>query len=197
MTTSPREHHPLEPFLPPEAEILMLGSFPPDSKRWSMPFFYPNFQNDMWRIFGIIYFSDASHFIAEGEKKFDMERIKSFLREKKIAIYDTAEVVERMKGTASDKDLKVVKITNISALLQKIPSCTTIISTGGKSAEICAEQFSVGVPSVGDFVQFGYGSRLVTLFRAPSSSRAYPMKMEEKASIYRRALHSQVNGTEV
>src|SRR5574344_3069271 len=102
MTTSPCEHHPLEPFLPPESEILMLGSFPPDSKRWSIPFFYPNFQNDMWRIFGIIYFSDASHFIAEGEKKFDIERIKSFLRDKKIAIYDTAEVVERTKGRSEE-----------------------------------------------------------------------------------------------
>ena len=31
----------------------MLGSFPPQQKRWSMAFFYPNFQNDMWRIFGL------------------------------------------------------------------------------------------------------------------------------------------------
>jgi hypothetical protein len=38
------EEHPLEPFLPVNAKLLMLGSFPPQKKRWSMEFFYPNLQ---------------------------------------------------------------------------------------------------------------------------------------------------------
>jgi G:T/U-mismatch repair DNA glycosylase len=36
------EKHPLQPFLPQNAKILMLGSFPPPKARWSMEFFYPN-----------------------------------------------------------------------------------------------------------------------------------------------------------
>ena len=44
------ENHPLEPFLPTNARLLMLGSFPPQKKRWSMDFYYPNLNNDMWRI---------------------------------------------------------------------------------------------------------------------------------------------------
>ena len=52
------EEHPLEPFLPANAVLLMLGSFPPQKKRWSMDFFYPNLQNDMWRIVGLIFFQD-------------------------------------------------------------------------------------------------------------------------------------------
>ena len=59
------EHHPLEPFLPENAVLLMLGSFPPQKKRWSMDFFYPNLQNDMWRIFGFIFF-DVLFFIVGG-----------------------------------------------------------------------------------------------------------------------------------
>ena len=39
------EKHPLEPFLPQNARILMLGSFPPSQTRWSMEFFYPNWIN--------------------------------------------------------------------------------------------------------------------------------------------------------
>ena len=39
------EKHPLEPFLPENAKILMLGSFPPKRERWSMDFFYPNWIN--------------------------------------------------------------------------------------------------------------------------------------------------------
>ena len=57
------EKHPLRPFLPSGARILMLGSFPPQRKRWSMDFFYPNMQNDMWRIFGHIYFAEREYFV--------------------------------------------------------------------------------------------------------------------------------------
>ena len=62
----PVETHPLEPFLPEDARLLMLGSFPPKRERWSMDFFYPNFNNDMWRIFGLVFFSDRAAFIAPG-----------------------------------------------------------------------------------------------------------------------------------
>ncbi len=60
------EKHPLAPFLPEGARILMLGSFPPKKERWSMEFFYPNWINDMWRIWGLIFFNDKEHFVAEG-----------------------------------------------------------------------------------------------------------------------------------
>ena len=61
----PIEKHPLPPFLPDGARILMLGSFPPARKRWSMDFFYPNWINDMWRILGLVFFDDKEHFVAE------------------------------------------------------------------------------------------------------------------------------------
>ena len=32
------EHHPLQPFLPDNARLLMLGSFPPTKERWCMDF---------------------------------------------------------------------------------------------------------------------------------------------------------------
>ena len=84
------ELHPLEPFLPANARILMLGSFPPKRIRWSMDFFYPNLQNDMWRIVGYLAAGDKSHFLMPGGRKFDKERIEAFCRERGIALYDTA-----------------------------------------------------------------------------------------------------------
>ena len=45
------EPHPLQPFLPSNARLLMLGSFPPPRQRWCMDFFYPNRTNQMWEIF--------------------------------------------------------------------------------------------------------------------------------------------------
>lgn len=56
------EYHPLVPFLPEGARMLMLGSFPPPRERWCMDFFYPNPQNDMWRIMGQVFFGDKTYF---------------------------------------------------------------------------------------------------------------------------------------
>jgi len=82
------ERHPLQPFLPENARLLLLGSFPPPRERWCMDFFYPNPQNDMWRIMGQIFFGDKQHFV-DG-KVFNREEIVAFCREKGIAIFDTA-----------------------------------------------------------------------------------------------------------
>ena len=76
------EKHPLKPFLPAKAKLLMLGSFPPQKKRWSMDFYYPNLNNDMWRIFGILFFDDKDYFLNETRKVFCRERIIDFLNEK-------------------------------------------------------------------------------------------------------------------
>ena len=79
------ELHPLEPFFPEGARMLMLGSFPPAANRWKMNFYYPNFQNDMWRIFGCVFFDDKDYFLTEDRKSFCEVRIRQFLEEKRIA----------------------------------------------------------------------------------------------------------------
>ena len=65
-----KEPHPLKPFLPRGAKLLMLGSFPPKIEKWSMDFYYPNWQNDMWRIFGLVFFGDKNFFADENLKKY-------------------------------------------------------------------------------------------------------------------------------
>lgn len=111
--TSP-EFHPFEPFLPTGAGILMLGSFPPQPRRWSIDFYYPNFNNDFWRILGFIFFADKEHFILPGEKKFDKRRIEDFCTGRGIAMYDTACKVVRLKDNASDKFLQVVRYRRLA-----------------------------------------------------------------------------------
>ena len=66
----PIEHHPLPPFLPQGARLLMLGSFPPPRERWCMEFFYPNPQNAMWRIMGQVFFGDKTHFELQSDKTY-------------------------------------------------------------------------------------------------------------------------------
>lgn len=180
------ERHPLEPFLPANARILMLGSFPPKRIRWSMDFFYPNLQNDMWRIVGWLAAGDKSHFLMPGGKKFDKERIEAFCRERGIALYDTAVEVIRLKDNASDNFLQVVQEVDLAALLARIPDCRTLITTGQKATDTLRAITGCGEPAVGESVAFEYAGRSMRLWRMPSSSRAYPRPVEWKAEFYRR-----------
>lgn len=179
------EEHPLEPFLPVNAVLLMLGSFPPQKKRWSMDFFYPNLQNDMWRIFGVIFFQNKEHFLIPGKKVFDKDRIVEFLNEKGIALYDTASSVRRLQDNASDKFLEVVEPTDIGLLLKQIPACKAIVTTGQKATDTIREQVEVDEPAVGTSTPFEFEDREMKLYRMPSSSRAYPLALEKKAAAYR------------
>ena len=179
------EAHPLEPFLPANAVLLMLGSFPPQKKRWSMDFFYPNLQNDMWRIVGLIFFQDKEHFLNPEKKVFDKDRIIEFLNDKGIALYDTASAIRRLQDNASDKFLEVIEQTDISLLLKQIPMCKAIVTTGQKATDIIREQIEVKEPTVGTSEPFEFGDKAMKLYRMPSSSRAYPLALEKKAAAYR------------
>ena len=180
------EHHPLKPFLPEHARMLMLGSFPPARKRWSMEFFYPNFMNDMWRIYGHCFFGDKEYFVDAEHKTFRKELLVEFLTEKGVALYDTASAIVRTKGTASDKYLEVVTPTDLKALLRQLPECQAIVVTGQKAADVFTAQFLITQSRVGTFTEFLFEDRPLRLYRMPSSSRAYPMKLERKAEYYQR-----------
>ena len=179
------EKHPLEPFLPAKAKLLMLGSFPPQKKRWSMEFYYPNLNNDMWRIFGILFFDDKYYFLNETRKAFCRERIIDFLNEKGIALFDTASSIRRLQDNASDKFLEVVEATDVTALLRQLPECKAIVTTGQKATDTLRQQFNVEEPKVGDYSEFIFEGRAMRLYRMPSSSRAYPLALDKKATAYR------------
>ena len=179
------EKHPLEPFLPAKAKLLMLGSFPPQKKRWSMDFYYPNLNNDMWRIFGILFFDDKDYFLNETRKAFCRERIIDFLNEKGIALLDTASSIRRLQDNASDKFLEVVEATDVTALLRQLPECKAIVTTGQKATDTLRQQFNIEEPKVGDYSEFIFEGRAMRLYRLPSTSRAYPLALDKKATAYR------------
>ena len=169
---------------------MFLGSFPPPKVRWSMEWFYPNWINDFWRIQGLLHFNDKSYFEVKGEKRFDKERIVSFCEEKGMAFFDTARKVCRLKDNASDNFLDILEPTDVFALLEHMPSCSMVVTTGGKaSEEICAyfksRGIQVDIPKVGESVNINSKKWNGSWWRMPSTSRAYPMKLEKKAEYYK------------
>ena len=180
------ETHPLQPFLPVNAKLLMLGSFPPPKTRWKMDFYYPNYQNDMWKIFGLVFFQNKEHFLDLANKNFKEQLIRDFLTEKGIAIFDTAYQVIRLKGNASDKFLQIAKPTDLAKLLQDIPQCHNVMTTGDKATDTLMLSMPEGTekPQIGQSSKTYFAERDMTLYRMPSSSRAYPLPVEKKAEAY-------------
>ena len=185
------EYHPLKPFLPQNARVLFLGSFPPQRKRWSMDFFYPNYINDHWRIEGEIFFGDRNHFVDLDAKRFRLDDIVAFCLEKGLAFYDTSTAIRRLQDNASDKFLEVVEATDIPSLLRQLPHCRAIVTTGEKATEtICASLGIPAVPRVNSCVAIPAATNRdgdgILLYRLPSSSRAYPLAFDKKTEAYRK-----------
>lgn len=182
MTT---EQHPLGFFLPKNTQLLMLGSFPPPRTRWSMNFYYPNIQNDMWRILGHIFFNDRTYFL-DTPKTFSEEKAKAFCHEYGIGIGDTAVEVIRLKNNASDNFLEVIRALDPNEILSQIPSCKALVVTGQKAMDTLLSVLPpTEEPKIGGFSLFTLENQTYRLYRMPSSSRAYPKPLEEKAIFYR------------
>lgn len=177
------EEHPWEPFIPQDARVLIMGTFPPQSKRWSMDFYYPNRTNDFWPVMGIIFYGNRDALLLPSRKGFDLDRIKDMLTEKGIALNDTGRKIRRLRGNASDKYLQIIEPVPLYELLDRMPLCHCVATTGEKAAGVVAEITSTPVPSMGKKVVADAG---LEIWRMPSTSRAYPLALEKKAEIYER-----------
>ncbi len=203
------EYHPLRPFLPENAKVLFLGSFPPQRKRWCMDFYYPNFINDHWRIEGQIFFGDKNHFVDVANKCFRIDEIVAFCQEKGLAFFDTSTAIRRLQDNASDKFLEVVEPTDIHALISQLPHLRAIVTTGEKATETICTYFGINhLPKTNESIpipkplgknfqlrQNRQNSKLSTLnsqlslYRLPSSSRAYPLSFDKKVEAYSKMFH--------
>ncbi|MGO2231449.1 DNA glycosylase [Psychrobacter sp.] len=205
--TDPKKHstdrvetHPFAPVLPPNATVMMMGTFPPTSDKWAMSFHYPNFYNDMWRIYGGVFFDDVDYFRIEEEKRFDPERIIDFMYERGIASCPTVKQAIRETGNASDKNLTVVTPVDLDDILTKVPKVRTLFTTGGKATEVLLNLLvdppsKSKYPKTNQSMSYPYQWQCtenknsapndLMLYRLPSTSRAYPLALEKKIAAYK------------
>ena len=174
-----------------------------------MDFFYPNFNNDFWRMMGLVHFGDAQHFVAAGGKRFNYPAVVDFCRQAGLAFFDTASKVRRLKDNASDAFLEILQPTDIGALLARLPHCHAIVTTGGKASGQFAALLNgtaadtaplrgtsplqpsplpttVSVPAPGGYLDVTAWGRALRWWRMPSTSRAYPLALSAKAAAYAR-----------
>lgn len=178
----PIETHPWPPFLPDRAKVLIMGTFPPGEHRRSMEFYYPNPTNDFWRIMGLIFYGNSDALYDRDGRRFHLDTVSAFAAEKGIALNDTGYRVRRLRGNASDKYLEIVEPVDLDAVLRRIPDCRTIATTGEKAAGVIASLTATPIPAMGTAVPWGEYS----IWRCPSTSRAYPLALDRKADYYRQ-----------
>lgn len=194
------ETHPFEPVLPPNATVMMMGTFPPTADKWAMSFHYPNFYNDMWRIYGRVFFDDADYFRVGYEKRFDPERIRDFMFERGIASCPTVKQAIRETGNASDKNLTVVTPVDLEVILPQVPKVASLFTTGGKATEVLLGLLDEPIakskhPKTNQSMDYPYQWQNannkktdvndLTLYRLPSTSRAYPLSLDKKVAAYK------------
>lgn len=196
------ETHPFAPVLPPNATVMMMGTFPPTADKWAMPFHYPNFYNDMWRIYGGVFFDDVDYFKVGEEKRFDPNKIRNFLFERGIASCPTVKQAIRETGNASDKNLTVVTPVDLDLILPQVPNVKALFTTGGKATEVLLKlldqpPIKSKYPKTNQSMAYPYQWRSddtelvakpvndLTLYRLPSTSRAYPLALDKKIAAYK------------
>lgn len=185
------ETHPFEPFIPDGARVMIMGTFPPQPKRWSMNFYYPNRTNDFWPMMGLIFRGDRHALYDPQTRTFRLDDIKALLTEHHIALNDTGYKIRRLKGNASDKFLEILEPVPLADLLARMPDCRALATTGEKAAGVLAELTGTIPPKMGEMVvapsvEVGGSEVSLELWRLPSTSRAYPLKLEKKAEYYAR-----------
>ncbi len=193
MEQQPIETHPWQPFTPKGARVLIMGTFPPGNHRWSMDFYYPNRTNDFWKIMGLLFLDNPLALYDEKAKCFKVDDIKQLMTEKHIALNDTAREVRRLAGNASDKFLEILKPVPLYDLLDEMPDCHTIATTGEKAAGVIADITGTHLPKMGEMIIAPPTDRHpaeLRIWRMPSTSRAYPMALEKKAAYYADLLRS-------
>lgn len=175
------ETHPWEPFVPPGARVLIMGTFPPGRHRWSMDFYYPNRTNDFWKIMGLIFRGDPEALYDRERRQFRLDDIRALLTEHHIALNDTGRRVRRLRGNASDKYLEILEPVPLAELLATMPDCRAVATTGEKAAGVIAALTHTTVPRMGTMTTDTSG---LEIWRMPSTSRAYPMAPAAKAEYY-------------
>ena len=154
------EYHPLRPFLPENARVLFLGSFPPQRKRWCMDFYYPNYINDHWRIEGQVFFDTSTA----------IRRLQDNASDKYLEVVEPTDISALLR-----------QLPHCRAVVTTGEKATETICAALGIADIPKVNNAVAVPE-----QYNRDGVQIILYRLPSSSRAYPLSFDRKVEAYRK-----------
>jgi G:T/U-mismatch repair DNA glycosylase len=150
------EDHPIGPFVHADSRVLICGTFPPVKK--SIKFYYPNSNNDMWKVLGDIFFDNTGHFYTtveaakDGKEKrlptsrvvrcLDEAKIRRFAASQPIGFFDVCARIRRTRGNSSDHNIETLERTDVfQHVLAHTSRCEAIITTGTLALTMLLDAF--------------------------------------------------------
>ncbi|WP_430403821.1 hypothetical protein [Fluviicola sp.] len=133
-----KELHPWNWFAPENSKVLIVGTFPPTTRNWSFDFFYPNKNNQFWKVISRI--AGAELHYPTGELA--VEERKNLLRKLHVAVTDMGQHILRSDNSSLDENLSVVEYMNIFQILDENPTIRKIIFTSSSGKESAARWFN-------------------------------------------------------
>jgi G:T/U-mismatch repair DNA glycosylase len=170
----------------PEMKVLILGNFPPHKKRWDYEFYYPNKQNNFWKVLSAIsgkplkWMKGAE---AVAERKAIMEKLG-------VGVFNIARKVLRKGYSARDTDIQILEYNDVLEIIQKHLELKKIILAGFSAENSTAKKFIEYLRnnnvrfdephkiSAGTEFLIHLGRRKIKCVVLNSTSTAFPIKLE-------------------
>lgn len=120
------EIHPDWYFDIPEIKTLILGSFPPHSSKWSYPFYYPNKQNNFWKILAAIHKIELQYY--SGQQA--VAERQQLMIDLKVGVQNMGKTIIRKGLSSQDTDIEITEFQDILSIIHKHPELSKIIISG-------------------------------------------------------------------
>ena len=192
-----KEIHPWEPFIPTNAEKLILGTFPTaEINRGAYEFFYPNPNNDFWRLIFKVAEKDLNDYCK-------MEPViirKQILTELNLGIADIGKIILRQKNSSKDDNLFPIEYTDIFSILENHTSIKKIIITSSSGCNSVLSWFNhycilndmdnITIPKdkLPRKTDLYFKNRNIIIEIISSPSRSSPIKGDRLFEMYRNAI---------
>jgi G:T/U-mismatch repair DNA glycosylase len=177
----------------PEMKTLILGNFPPHKKRWDYEFFYPNKQNNFWKVLAVINgkpLKEMSGLPAIEERKNIMKNIKT-------GVMNIARRIKRKGHSARDTDIEIIEYNDVLNVIHKHPELETIIIAGYSAKNSTAIKFIEYLNSqnieyeppvkikAGEKFIISIGRKKIKCVIVNSTSTAFPIKLDDLVSQFK------------
>lgn len=187
------ETHPGWDFNIPVMKTLILGNFPPHRKRWDYEFFYPNKQNNFWKVLAEINGSPLNHMTGNAA----VEERKHLMQVLKTGVLNIAHKVRRKGASARDTDIEILEYNDVIGFIEKHPELEIIIIAGYSAKNSTAKKFMEYLakhkikfkapPEITAGAQFPLyvKNRTIKCVIVNSTSTAFPIKLKDLADQFR------------
>lgn len=190
------EPHPWSPFIPKNANRLILGTFPTaEINRSAYDFYYPNPNNDFWKVIFGVADKNLKNFLHEDQIKIR----KEILFELKMGIADMGKKIFRQKNSSKDDNLFPIEYTDIFSLLDSNSEINKIIITSSSGCNsvlswfhhYCVlNQITLNIPKRNLPIKtiFLFNNKKIKIEIISSASRLSPIKGDKLFEMYRNAI---------